>query len=209
MQEEWNDVTFLIAQYHANVDYDIANKFMSNLILLWAKDLEMQGSETLELFYKLAHSTSVTELARLPQYQTKEQTLHMLSYPLLMATDIIISDCDGVIVWDDQEPHMHFYREIARRNWYKEAITIKSDTPRIMSIRDPTKKMSKSLGDTHCIYLDDSLSELMRKIRSAPSTDEWLKNLELIASLYWVKFNRDKILESKNNLANTISVYKY
>ena len=131
-----------------------------------------QYMRSLELFYKLAHSTSVAELARLPQYQTKEQSLHMLSYPLLMAADIIISDCDAVIVGDDQEPHMHFYREIARRNGYKEAITIKSDNPRIMSISDPNKKMSKSLGDEHCIYLDDDIDTLTKKIMKAPTTPE-------------------------------------
>lgn len=208
MQKD-NEVEFLIADFHANANYDTITSFWDSLRKLWCKRIKSQDGKTLHLFYQLAHSTSVAELARLPQYQTKEQTLHMLSYPLLMACDIIISNCDGVIVGDDQEPHMHFYREIARRNWYKEAVTIKSDTPRIMSIKDPSKKMSKSLGDDHCIYLDDSLSDLMRKIRSAPSTEDGLKNLELISSLYWIKFNRDRVLDSKNNLANTISVYNY
>lgn len=40
----------------------------------------------------------VADLARLPQYATKEKTLHMLSYPLLMAADIMIADCEAVIV---------------------------------------------------------------------------------------------------------------
>lgn len=207
MQKD-NEVEFLVANIHA--DNNQVSWFIDYLVDgLWAKSVSIQKQETLELFYKFAHSTNVSELARLPQYQTKEQTLHMLSYPLLMACDIIISDCDGVIVGDDQEPHMHFYREIARRNWYKEAVTIKGDTPRIMSIKDPSKKMSKSLGDDHCIYLDDSISDLTRKLRSAPSTEDGLKNLELISSLYWIKFNRDRVLDSKNNLANTISVYNY
>lgn len=208
MQKD-NEVEFLIADFHANANYDTITSFWDSLRKLWCKRIKSQDGKTLHLFYQLAHSTSVAELARLPQYQTKEQTLHMLSYPLLMACDIIMSDCHAVIVWDDQEPHMHFYREIARRNWYKEAVTIKGDTPRIMSIKDPSKKMSKSLGDDHCIYLDDSLSDLMRKIRSAPSTEDGIKNLELISSLYWIKFNRDRVLDSKNNLANTISVYNY
>jgi tryptophanyl-tRNA synthetase len=65
---------------------------------LGAFRINQQLQRDLEIFYTLAHTTPVSELARLPQYQTKEQTLHMLSYPLLMASDIIISDCDGVIV---------------------------------------------------------------------------------------------------------------
>lgn len=145
MQEDYG-VEFMIATHHAGEKNDKAYYEMKNALqALGCKNVYKQYMRALELFYQLAHSTSYTELARLPQYQTKEQTLHMLSYPLLMACDIIISECDGVIVGDDQEPHMHFYREIARRNGYKEAITIKSDTPRIMSIKDPSKKMSKSL----------------------------------------------------------------
>lgn len=212
MGKEWHDVTFLIAQYHAWIsDPSVLNDFVISLEKIWVPQIsiERQTNETLELFYHLTHSTMVAELVRLPQYKTKEQTLHMLSYPLLMACDIIMSDCDAVIVWDDQTPHMQFYRDIAERNGFNVAVTIKSDTPRLMSIKDPSKKMSKSLGDDHCIYLDDSLSELNRKIRSAPSTEDGLKNLELISSLYWIKFNRDRVLDSKNALANTISVYNY
>ena len=208
MQEE-HEVIFLIAQYHANVDFDIANRFMNDIISLWARDLEMQWAETLELFYKLTHSTSYTELARLPQYQTKEQTLHMLSYPLLMASDIIVSDCDAVIVGDDQEPHMHFYREIARRNGYKEAMTIKSDTPRIMSIKDPSKKMSKSLWDEHCIYLDDSLEELTEKIMKAPTTPEGVGNLLAISKLYEFEYDPERNKDSKEKLIKAIANYIY
>jgi len=203
MQNEWHEVNFMVAQYHANSD-DIPHWFAHELYQLWADNVSYQTTSHLHLFYTLAHSTSVAELARLPQYQTKEQTLHMLSYPLLMASDIIVSDCDGVIVWDDQEPHMHFYREIARRNWYKEAITIKSDTPRIMSIKDPSKKMSKSLGDEHCIYLDDTLESLTAKIMQAPTTPEGLVNLKAISRLYGFGYEETNNKESKTLLVQAI-----
>jgi len=206
MQKEHN-VEFLVANYHAN-NKDIW-KFMLSLEKLWATNVTHQRADTLQLFYSLAHSTSVSELSRLPQYQTKEQSLHMLSYPLLMATDIIISDCDAVIVWDDQEPHMHFYREIARRNWYKEAITIKSVTSRIMSIKDPSKKMSKSLWDEHCIYLDESRETLTEKIMQAPTTPEWIKNLKSISNLYWFEYYENSNKKSKEGLINFILEYLY
>ena len=117
MQKE-HEVTFLIADYHAN---DISMKSFAEIRRSFDKIrvnnwITQSATNVLPLFYQLAHSTPVAELARLPQYTTKEQTLHMLSYPLLMAADIIVSDADAVIVGDDQEPHMHFYREIARRN---------------------------------------------------------------------------------------------
>lgn len=208
MQKEY-EVEFMIAHYHANVDAFDTGKFYDSLFNLWCKKINHQEYDNLELFYKLAHSTSVSELARLPQYQTKEQTLHMLSYPLLMAADIIVSDADAVIVWDDQFSHMHFYREITRRHGYKEAITIKSDTPRIMSIKDPSKKMSKSLGDEHCIYLDDSLEELIEKIMKAPTTPEWIANLKIISNLYDYKYMSDNNKEAKEWLIKTICNYIY
>ena len=176
---------------------------------MWCNNVHEQYTNVLELFYRLAHSTSVSELARLPQYQTKEQTLHMLSYPLLMASDIIVSECDAVIVGDDQEPHMHFYREIARRNGYKEAMTIKSDTPRIMSIKDPSKKMSKSLWDEHCIYLDDSLEELTEKIMKAPTTPEGVGNLLAISKLYEFEYDPERNKDSKEKLIKAIANYIY
>jgi tryptophanyl-tRNA synthetase len=211
MQDE-NNVEFLVANYHAWCDperFDKSIDMMNRLSRLWVKNYKQQSVQTLELFYLLAHSTSVSELARLPQYATKEQSLHMLSYPLLMASDIIISNCDAVIVWDDQEPHMHFYREIARRNGYKEAITIKSDTSRIMSIKDPSKKMSKSLWDEHCIYLDDSLETLTEKIMKSPTTPEWIENLKMISKLFKYEYNENTNKESKEWLAMAISNFTY
>ena len=182
MGKEWHDVTFLIAQYHAWIsDPSVLNDFVISLEKIWVPQISIERqNETLELFYHLTHSTMVAELARLPQYKTKEQTLHMLSYPLLMACDIIMSDCDAVIVWDDQTPHMQFYRDIAERNWYKVAETIKSDTPRIMSIKAPSNKMSKSLGDAHCIYLDDG-AEVLVEDRA------YLSKMKLIEAI--LKFN--------------------
>lgn len=208
MQKE-HEVTFLVANYHANSTEWEATKMWMDLWKLWASYIVCQWEKVLHLFYQLAHSTSVPELARLPQYQTKEQSLHMLSYPLLMASDIIISGCDAVIVGDDQEPHMHFYREIARRNGYKEAITIKSDTPRIMSIKDPSKKMSKSLWDEHCIYLDESLESLTGKIMKAPTTPEWVENLKAISKLYGFEYDENKNKESKIWLIKSICNYIY
>ena len=212
MQDQWNEVDFMVANYHAGwlpTQHYQTTEFMETLHKLWARRIEPQTLPVLGVFYHLAHSTSVSELARLPQYQTKEQTLHMLSYPLLMAADIIVSDADAVIVWDDQEPHLHFYREIARRNGYKEAITIKSDTPRLMSILDPSKKMSKSLGDDHCIYLDDDLEALTRKIMKAPTTTEGIENLKSISRLYGFEYDESKNKDSKEWLIKSICNYIY
>lgn len=199
-KQKRHDVTFLVAQYHANVDHTIAIPFCDTLRRLGAGYVTTQPSSTLELFYKLSHDTMVAELARLPQYATKEKTLHMLSYPLLMACDIIESECDAVIVWEDQEPHMHFYREVARKLGVKIAKTITIKNRQIKSIKDPSKKMSKSLGDDHCIYLDDTTDDLEKKIRKAPTTPDGIKELKKIAKLIGSKFDSKQCWKSKDVL---------
>ena len=204
MQKEWNEVIFLIAYMHANSDYDTTMSFGKSLRSFWARRIQSQLLEALTLFYQLAHSEKVAELERLPQYQTKERTLHMLSYPLLMSCDIILSDCDGVIVWDDQEPHMHYYREVARRHGYKEAITIKSNNSRIMSIKDPTKKMSKSLGDDHCIYIDESEEEIFMKLKKSPTTQEGIIQFKNLADIVGVVYDESDNLLSKEILARAL-----
>lgn len=206
MQEE-NDVVFLVANYHANATHTQTIDMAWSLVKLGAKNVTRQYPNVLEIFYSLAHSTNVSELMRLPQYQTKEKTLHMLSYPLLMASDIIRSWCEAVIVWEDQETHMHFYREVARRAWYKEAITIKSETPKIMSIKDHSKKMSKSLGDDHCIYIDDTIEDLKKKLSKSPTTPDGIESLKQISSLFWYNFNEEKCGASKWELAEAIFQY--
>lgn len=202
MQNEGHKVEIMLASYHANnFDTDTIEKSLRALgfLFVWS-----QNPYVLDLFYKLAHSERVAELERLPQYHTKERTLHMLSYPLLMACDIILSDCDGVIVWDDQEPHMHYYREVARRHWYKEAITIKSNNPRIMSIKDPTKKMSKSLWDDHCIYIDESEKEIFMKLKKSPTTQEGIIQFKNLADIVGVVYDESDNLLSKEILARAL-----
>jgi tryptophanyl-tRNA synthetase len=67
---------------------------------------------------------------------------------------------------------MHYYREVARKNKYKIADSFILPDRQIKSIKDPTKKMSKSLGDDHCIYLDDTFEDINRKISKSPTTPE-------------------------------------
>lgn len=205
--QPWLDMnaSILVAQYHANSSEIETDKFMISLSKIWFNIIQKQSPEVLELFYELAHSESVAELSRLPQYQTKEKTLHMLSYPLLMACDIILSKATQVLVGEDQAPHMHYYREVARRNGYRVAREIILPDRQIKSIKDPTKKMSKSLGDDHCIYLDDSYEEVERKISKAPTTPEWVKELKKIAEFIWFTYDETRNGYSKWALAFEIS----
>lgn len=78
-----------------------------------------------------------------------------------------------------------------------------------MSIKDPTKKMSKSLGDEHCIYLCDTPEDIHKKIMSAPTTKEGIENLKNISKLYGTDFDENNCKSSKENLIEIISNYNY
>ena len=78
-----------------------------------------------------------------------------------------------VPVGHDQLQHLELTNEIARwfNNRYGETFPavkpILTEAARVMSLKDPTKKMSKSLGGDHCLFLDDAPAEIERKLRSA------------------------------------------
>ena len=207
MQSEWHDIFFLVAQYHANASDEATKRYDKFSERLGAKHVCEQWNNTLELFYKLSHSTSVSELETSTVSNERTDAPYALISSPYGLWDIIDSECDAVIVWDDQEPHMHFYREIARRNGYKVATTIKSDTPRIMSIKDPSVKMSKSLWDSHCIYIDDTLEDIQKKIKSAPTTQQWLDNLWTCKALL-CRFWCIEVLIIKKKSSFT-SIYSY
>lgn len=99
---------------------------------------------------------------------------------------------------------MHYYREVARRHGYKEAITIKSNNSRIMSIKDPTKKMSKSLGDDHCIYIDESEEEIFMKLKKSPTTQEGIMQFKNLADIVGVVYDESDNLLSKEILARAL-----
>ena len=79
--------------------------------------------EVAELTLYFAMMTPKSWLERVPTYKEQQQqvtdkdlnNLGFFEYPLLMATDIIIMDAEGVPVGEDQQPHLEFAREVARR----------------------------------------------------------------------------------------------
>ncbi len=97
----------------------------------------------------------------------------LLDYPVLMASDILLYHANLVPVGEDQKQHVELTRTIARKfnNQFGETLTIPevklSTTKRIMSLADPTKKMSKSLGPKHYLALSDSPETIREKISKA------------------------------------------
>ena len=99
----------------------------------------------------------------------------LFDYPVLQAADILIYKAEAVPVGEDQVQHLELTREIARRfndkfgKTFPEPKPILTETPKIMSLTDPVKKMSKSGGDKSYIALADSLEIIKEKIKSAVS----------------------------------------
>lgn len=128
---------------------------------------------------------TIGELERMTQYKDKSLknvsvSAGLLTYPPLMAADILLYQTNIVPVGDDQKQHIELTRDLAERfnKKYNDVLTIPEiripkHGARIMSLQDPTKKMSKS--DTNkksIITLLDDLKTIEKKIKSAVTDSE-------------------------------------
>lgn len=195
--------TIMVANLHA-LTTGVDDRFyadLSRLIPSW----NPQDSEALYYAWRIQCLTPMSDLKRMTQFKDKgESNVGLFTYPCLMAADIILSEVDVVIVGEDQVQHMEFYRRTCKRLGIKNiAETLLTETPRIMSIKDPTKKMSKSLGDAHCLYLGDH-EENRRKIMKAPTTLEGVINLENICKGLSCSFIGTSMKETKENIIEAI-----
>ncbi|MCQ2772456.1 MAG: tryptophan--tRNA ligase [Bacilli bacterium] len=127
------------------------------------------------------------ELSRMTQFKDKsakmndkEIGLGLFAYPVLMAADILLYDANTVPVGEDQLQHIELARDLVHRFNYKygEVLVMPKGKvnkvgARIMSLSDPTKKMSKSdpKGD---IFLKDDMKTIRKKIMSAVTDMEGL-----------------------------------
>ncbi len=145
-----------------------------------------------ELGYIMACNTYLGELNRMTQFKDKQQkgetglSAGLYTYPCLMAADILLYDANYVPVGEDQKQHVELTRDLAERfnNRYGETFVVPSPlTPkvgkRIMSLNDPSKKMSKSENnDKGCIYLLDDLNVVQKKVMSAVTDSYGELNLD-------------------------------
>ena len=141
--------------------------------------LQSHVHEHAELGWILNCYTMFGELSRMTQFKDKSAKNAdninggLFTYPSLMAADILLYQADYVPVGEDQKQHCELTRDIANRfnNLYGE--TFKVPEPyipkvgaRIMSLGNPTSKMSKS-DPTGCVFLMDSPEEIARKFKRA------------------------------------------
>ena len=204
LQEEGNEVTFLIANYHSLTTDSYTDVTEKELIRLGCKKIVHQDSSYTELFFKLCCKLNLGTLLKMPQYKDKkddvEFDLGLMLYPVLMAADIIINDPDIVIVGRDQVAHLDLCNDISKRFNGKHYNYELGDVEKIMSLMDPTKKMSKSLGERHVLYIFDENYE--DKIRRANANPEGLENLKKIGKGIGIDVDEYKM---NSDLKRTIS----
>ncbi|NHC42338.1 tryptophan--tRNA ligase [Bacillus sp. MM2020_1] len=147
----------------------------------------------------------IGELERMTQFKDKSTgkeavQASLLTYPPLMAADILLYNTDLVPVGEDQKQHMELTRDLAERfnKKYSDILTIPEISipkvgARIMSLQEPTKKMSKSDPNqkANITPLDDP-KQIVKKIKSAVTDSEGI-----------VKFDK----ENKPGISNLLSIY--
>jgi tryptophanyl-tRNA synthetase len=159
-----------------------------------------------DLSWILICNSVVGELTKMPQYKNyitehgdKGIPAGMLMYPALMAADILLYDADLVPVGVDQLAHIDLCRDMAEKfnKRFPGAFklpygAISTTTGKIMSLSDPTRKMSKSESDKGTIYLLDDIEISKKKIMKALTDSE--------NAFYYDP-------ENKPGLSNLINIY--
>ena len=158
-----------------------------------------------ELCWTLNTVTYVGEMQRMTQFKDKSAkhadniNMGLMDYPVLMAADILLYLADFVPVGADQTQHVEIARDIAIRfnNRYGEtfrvpqALIVKQGA-KIMSLQEPTKKMSKSDENINAsVYLSDDKDTVIRKFRRAVTDSD----------------NRIIASEEKPGVTNLLTIY--
>lgn len=149
--------------------------------------------------------TPYGELTRMTQFKDKKEKnvnfgAGLLTYPVLMASDILLYDSDLIPVGADQKQHVELARNIAQRfnNRFGDTFKvpdayISKSGAKIMDLVDPTKKMSKSSDNPKgIIYLLDEENIIRKKIMGATTDSEML-----------IKYDPEK----KPGISNLITIY--
>lgn len=158
-----------------------------------------------ELGWVLNCCANTGELFRMTQFKAKSQGKEsvgagLLTYPVLMAADILLYDTDVVPVGNDQKQHIELTRDLAIRvnHHYGDTFVVPDGRfmkagARIMALDDPTSKMSKSAENIHSrISLLDEPSKIKKSIMKATTDSDGV-----------VRFD----VENKPGISNLLNIY--
>jgi tryptophanyl-tRNA synthetase len=136
-----------------------------------------EGAWILSCVSKIGWLNRMTQFKEKAGKDKEKASIGLYSYPVLMAADILLYDATHVPVGDDQKQHLELCRDIAQKfnnDFEVEGFLqapeplIQKDLSRIMSLKDGSKKMSKSeLSDLSRINLTDNKDEIVNKIKKA------------------------------------------
>ncbi len=217
MQDEF-DCTYGIADLHSiTVRQDpvkLRAQIKESYALLIAMGLDPEKSTLFvqghnphhsELAWILSCYTQFGELSRMTQFKDKSQkhpdniNAGLFTYPVLMAADILLYQADLVPVGVDQMQHLELARNIVQRfnGIYGDVFTmpegyVTKETAKVMSLQEPTKKMSKSDENPNAsVWVLDDRDTIMRKFKRAVTDSE----AEVCAK------------EGKDGIINLMSIY--
>ena len=149
--------------------------------------VQSEVPEHVQLGWIMTTMSYVGELERMTQYKDKASKrgdsvpAGLLTYPPWMAADILLYQTNLVPVGDDQKQHLEITRDLAQRfnRVYGEdvftipEILLGQDGTRVMSLQEPTKKMSKSDDNqTATVYLLDTPKDIEKKIKRAQTDSD-------------------------------------
>ncbi|MDZ7879625.1 MAG: tryptophan--tRNA ligase [Saprospiraceae bacterium] len=180
--------------------------------------------EHTELSWILSCTTSYGELQKMTQFKDKVKQLEdkdnqafistgLFMYPVLQAADILIYRADYVPVGKDQEQHLELSRNIAARfnhqfgkDYFVHPEPLFTEIPKLLSPADPTKKMSKSLGEKHYINLFGDANKIKKQIKSAV-TDVGTEGADKMSAGVENLFNLLKACGKMNEHADFMAQY--
>jgi tryptophanyl-tRNA synthetase len=219
MQDDYNCLFFLADLHSITVEgsaEDLQKSTLNAIAIYLAAGLDphksvifLQSSikEHCELAWLLNCITPIGWLKRMTQFKDKagknqdSANTGLFTYPILMAADILLYNADIVPVGDDQKQHLELTRDIAgaiNRKFNREILKvpeplIQGTATRIMSLRDGTKKMSKSdASPASRINITDTAQDILQKIKKS-KTDS-------IAEITYDPINRPEV-------TNLINIY--
>ncbi len=218
MQEEY-DCYYMIANLHTltvrNNPEELKNNTLKILATYIAAGLDPEKNtlfiqshvkEHSELAWILNCYTYMGELSRMTQFKDKSAkhadniNAGLFTYPVLMASDILLYQADLVPVGEDQRQHLEITRDIAQRfnKIYGDTFVIpeayvRKTSSKIMGLQDPTSKMSKSSTNPNdVVFIEDEPEVILKKFKKAVTDSENI-----------VKFDP----ENKPGVSNLMQIY--
>jgi len=216
-QDEF-DTYFMVADLHAitlrQVPAELRKRTLDTVAMYIACGIDPKKSTLFLQSHIPAHSqltwvlncfTGMGECMRMTQFKEKSKkneeniNVGLFSYPILMATDILLYQADLVPVGKDQKQHLELTRNLAQRFNHHYSDTFKVPEPyipkigaKIMSLQDPTKKMSKSDDNLNAtLFLNDDDETIKRKIKRAITDSD----------------SNVKLSDNKPGVSNLMSMY--